>query len=129
MNKLVKLYYQLTAYVPRSLPKNAEEFEKFRNVIINAYGVADDSKSWATICGHIASVPSYTLRKSYGKLANSAKRLIVNEIAHTFKAQAMNALKKQLEDAFEKYKLENPEQFKETSKEEPTAQIMPQIIN
>lgn len=122
---LIKFYYWFTAYVPRHLPRNESEFESLKYVLVNYYGIADNSKSWATVAGHLSSVPSHSLRRSYGFLANTAKRIVINEVIQKFRSIAIRELEQQLKEAFEKFQKENPEEKSETQ----ASEILPTQLN
>lgn len=94
---LTKLYYRLTAYVPRKIPSTPDEYQTLVHVLINAYGVPDDPKSWATVAGHLTSVPATKLRYPWGSLANAAKRLQTNALAQHQRMAATAVLREQQE--------------------------------
>ncbi len=81
-----KLYYLLTAYVPRKLPSDEWEYDDLKGILIKYFGLKqDDPKTWLTVAGHIQSTPTYKMTCSYGLLANVAKRLTVNKLAQEHK--------------------------------------------
>lgn len=92
------VWYNLTAYIPRLLPRNNEEYDFFLKVCFEAYGVPDSPQARATLAAQVGGVPGYRLRKAWGHLANQAKRLTVNKIAQEYKIRALSELQKQLED-------------------------------
>jgi hypothetical protein len=95
---LAKAYYHVTAYVPRRLPTNQWEFVEFKRRLIQYYGLEDRHDVWLTVCGHVTATPATKLRKSYGSIANAAKRLQVNKTAHDQKTVAIQALQVILEE-------------------------------
>lgn len=95
---LIKAYYVLTAYVPRKLPRTEEEFMFLRSILIGCYDVKDEAPTWMTVAGQITSTPGHKLRKPWGHIANSAKRLGVNKLAQSYRMAFEDALKKSLED-------------------------------
>lgn len=75
---MIKYYYLLTAYFPRPLPRTSEEFIRIKEIFIQYYGLEDKPDIWLTVIGHMTSVPTSRLRKSYGNIVNAAKRLRIN---------------------------------------------------
>lgn len=98
---LKKLFYRLTAYVPRKLPTTELEYAQFKDVLIGYYDVPDNPKSWMTVAGHICSTTPERLRKPWGNIANCAKRLDVNLLAMNHKMKATDDLNEQLKQKFE----------------------------
>ena len=96
-----KLYYKLTYFLPRPIPKTEYDYEKFKDILIQYFGVKNDPKSWMTVAGQITSTPSEKMYKSWGKIANCAKRLDINKLAHDHKTQAIKDLNELLKKAFE----------------------------
>ena len=94
----IKAYYHLTAYVPRKLPKDHLQLNEMREVLELYFGLPNRHDVWLTVYGQITSTPSTSLRKSYGSIANAAKRLQVNKVAHEQKLIAIEALKVMLEE-------------------------------
>lgn len=102
MKKLTRFWYIATAYVPRRLPKNEREFLFFRDVLIEAFDVKDEPVSWHCIAGAIGSVPAHKTTRSWGSLANVAKRLTINKLAQSYRAKAQKDLEEQLAKLQEK---------------------------
>lgn len=100
MNPISRAYYQLTAYIPRKLPGNEAEYLKMKHVMVDAYAVTDEAQSWATIAGHITSTPTNQLRRPWGWLANTAKRLHVNALAQSHRQKAVEENNAKLEKLF-----------------------------
>lgn len=90
-----KLFYLLTAYLPRRLPTTPEQYERFKNVLIGCYGVPDTDISWITVAGQITSTPATQIRKSWGSIANAAKRVRINTLAN---AQSLEAKKAKFDE-------------------------------
>lgn len=97
MMKLTTLFYHLTAYLPRRLPRTEAEFLKFKDILLTHYGVEDAPQSYATIAGQIQSTPGHKLRKSYGDIANQCKRLKINALAQCYRVAANQQLRHDLE--------------------------------
>lgn len=93
---ILQIYYTLTAHIPRQLPRSMDEFEKLKMVLNNYFDVPDAYECWATVAGHVMSVPSNKMRKSYADLSAPAKRLEVNKIAQLERQRCA----KILEEAF-----------------------------
>jgi hypothetical protein len=101
MNPISRLFYLLTAFVPRRLPATEYEFCHMQDVLVDAYGVTNEAKVWATVCGHMTAVPSTKIRISWGKLATAAKRLEINMLINSHRQRAGEELQKQLIAAFQ----------------------------
>ncbi len=99
-----KLYYWLTAYVPRRLPTTEAQYDRFKNVLVDCYGVPNEPQVWALVSGQIASTPAHKLRKSWGHIANAAKRLGINGLAQRHGAIARAVLTEKVEAAAKKQK-------------------------
>lgn len=79
------LYYKLTAYMPRRMPQTSDEYMKFKEIMMKYYGVEDNPAAMATVASHLGSIPAWSMKVQYGVLANTAKRLVVNKLAHEHK--------------------------------------------
>lgn len=88
----IKLYWHLTAYVPRKLPKDQAEYAAFCETLEQYFGIRNSYDVWMTVAGQVTSTPPNCLRKSYGSIANAAKRLYINKVAHDQKLIAIEAL-------------------------------------
>lgn len=102
MNGFRRVYYRLTAYVPRRLPHTNAEYERFLAVLKDAYGVPDEPTAWATVGGQIKSTEARRLRKPWGHIANAAKRLQINATAHNLQIMAQAQLDAKLKEAVER---------------------------
>ena len=98
MNALNKLYYLLTTYIPRKLPTTPLEYARFKDILVDAYGVQNDPIAWITVAGQVTSTQTNKLRKSYGAIANAAKRLEINKLASEHRSEEYAALNKRLEE-------------------------------
>ncbi len=85
----MKLFYLLTAYLPRPLPKTKEEFEHMRQLMIKYYGLEDDPKVTYTLVSQLMTGAPFSLRRSYGMMANSAKKLRIAKLVHDLKEIAI----------------------------------------
>ncbi len=94
---LFKGYYQLTAAFPRRMPSTPEEFEKTKSILINYFGLDDRPDIWLTVCGQLTGTKATSIRKPYKDLANAAKRLNINLVAHNKKLVAISELNAKLE--------------------------------
>lgn len=110
---LRKAFYQLTAYVPRRLPRTENEYQKLKNVLTGYYGVQNNPKVWITVASHITGTHAEKLRKPWGKIANCAKRLDINYLAQTHKLNAAEDmdrdLKAKMEEQVKRFKEEQDE--------------------
>lgn len=120
MNFITKLYYTLTAYVPRKLPTNQSEYEHFQNVLVVVYGVPDEPQVWTLVPGFICSTPATSIRASWGGIANAAKRLRINNMAQGYRKAALEALNAKLLAAIEK---QNELMKSEASNDKETSQV------
>lgn len=99
MNKLTKLYYHLTAYVPRKLPTTEAELLAMVEILKSAYGVKDEPQTYAMLAGCITSTPNHSIRRSYGYIVNSIHRLRINALAQSYRIAAIEELKYKVEQA------------------------------
>lgn len=106
MDFIFKTWFWLTAYIPRPLPTNEEEYLNFQQDLIQYFGLEDNDHVWITVASQIHATPPTSLYRSYGKIANAAKRLKVNAIAQDQKLLAVgnleHKLKLKLEDMAKK---------------------------
>lgn len=80
-----KVYYHLTAYVPRKLPRDYDQFMKLKSIMVKYYGLEDRPDVWFTVSGQISSTDAHKSRKPYGYMVNAAKRLETNRVAREAK--------------------------------------------
>ena len=97
MNKFKKLYYQLTAYVPRKLPQTEDQFLDFINIMRKAYDLKDEPQTYVVISGQIQSTEGHRLRKPWGNIANNVKRVKINALAQCYKVAANEQMKYDLD--------------------------------
>ncbi len=102
MSSLYKLYYYLTAHYPRRMPETESEYLRLKEVLLQYFGVEDTSYVWVTVAGLVQNTKPTSIRKSYGSIANGAKRLKVNAIAQDQKVLAGKALEAKLKELAEK---------------------------
>jgi len=100
---MFKLYYLLTAYIPRKLPTTPLEYAQLKDILVDYYGVPNDAAAWITVAGQITSTQANKLRKSYGAIANAAKRLEINKLASEQKAVEMARFQDKLEKELKAY--------------------------
>lgn len=94
---MIKLYYYLTKYLPRPLPRTDEEFKALKQTLIQYYGLEDHPKYWYTALSQLMAGPPTSLHRSYGHMVNAAKKLEVAAIVQTERQLATNELKARLE--------------------------------
>lgn len=97
MGALLTLWFWITAYVPRPLPTNHDEYLRFKQTLHHYFGLDDNDHVWITVASQIHANPPTSLYRSYGKIANAAKRLKVNAIAQDQKLLALENLHTKLE--------------------------------
>ncbi len=100
--RLGRLWYHLTAYVPRLLPATQDEYERVKAVLVHAYDVPDEPQIWVLVAGQIVSHDPYKRRKAWGHIANAAKKLRVMNLAMGHKHAALEELNAKLKDAIER---------------------------
>lgn len=100
--KLLQAYFFLTSSYPRLLPRNETEFDNLKRVLHKYYSLEDDPTTWITVSGQITGVPPTSVRKSYGSLANAARRLRINQVAHQKKLVEIEKIELRLKEATEK---------------------------
>lgn len=105
MRSLHKLYYKLTANVPRKLPETEGDIKKIKEIFTQAFGLEDSPQVWYTVFANMASIKSTSVRVPYASLVNIAKRLTINKILQDQKIiehdTHMLTLKEQAEAALE----------------------------
>lgn len=102
MNLVLKLFYKLTFFWPRKLPRNQREWELLKTVVIDVYGVEDNEKTLLTLIGNCQSTPPNKSRRSWYELAVIAKRLKVNSLMQDEKQKIISSLEEKLKIEFEK---------------------------
>lgn len=88
-----RLFYHLTAYLPRRLPATELQLEHFKRVMTQFYGLPDEPQVWVLVSGQITSTPSHRLRKAWGHIANSAKRININKLSQEWASDSRAILK------------------------------------
>lgn len=86
------VWYRVTAAYPRRLPETPAQFERFMNVLVHAYGAPETPAAVATVIGMITSTPPMVARKSWGKIANAARRTAIHQMLEPYRAAAMATL-------------------------------------
>lgn len=87
MQVLKRLYYHLTAWLPRPMPTTKEEFHQMKLLFMEVYDIPNRPDVWYTIASHLQSTKPWWLRKCYFTLINPAKRLDINQMLEGFKRQ------------------------------------------
>lgn len=93
----MKIYWIVTSWIPRPLPRSKAEWEKFKKVLSLFLNVPNEPQSWATVAGHVSAIPSHNTRKPYRYFANVAKRLAINKLAQDERSLALQTIKESLE--------------------------------
>lgn len=97
MNRFIKIYYQLTKYVPRALPRTEEEFKEFKHILTHAYGLEDHPKYLYTLASQLVAGGPTSLFRSYGKMINAVKKLDVAALSALQRDVASEELRARLE--------------------------------
>lgn len=117
--RLFIAFHASTQWYPRLLPRTELEFERLQQVLVQCYGLDDHPDTWQMVAGQITSTPASSVRKSYRVMANAAKRLKINLIAHNQKIfandQRMTMLKEKTLKVADEFKKE--EDFLEAKRE------------
>jgi hypothetical protein len=111
---LIKLWYHLTAYVPRKLPTTEAEFLAFRDILLKYYDIKDEPQSYAVLAGQIQGTPGHKIRKPIGHIANHIKRVKINALAQCYRIAANQQLEHNLAE-----KMKEVAQQSEVSSEKP----------
>lgn len=98
MHDLFKIYYLITAYLPRKLPSTKEELSHIRYVLTHYYGLEDRSDIWLTIFGNLTSRPAISLWFYYGQLNAVGRRMDINKLLHQEKLIEIKKLEDRLEE-------------------------------
>lgn len=118
MSTFVKVYYYLTAYIPRPLPRTEIEIVQLKEVFIKYFGLEDNPQVWYTVFSNMASVKATKTRVFYGSLVNIARRLTINKFLQDQKQLEMEKhmatleekLKDKLDEAKANGEVQNPEE-------------------
>ncbi len=121
MNKLTKLYYKLTKYMPRPLPQTDAQFNELKRICQQAYGLEDHPQYTYTLASQLSAGHPTSLYRSYGKMVNAALKLNVAALVQFQKAVASNDLKERLEAKAK----EVSDAIKEEEAKEPAKDITP----
>ncbi len=92
------LYYKLTKYIPRKVPKTKEEFDEMKKIFTAYYGLEDHPKYWYTVATQLVAGDPTSLRRSYGKMVNAAHKLNIAALAQELKGLASEEFKVRLEE-------------------------------
>jgi uncharacterized protein YerC len=110
ISDMARLYYYLTAHIPRPMPESKEDLERLKEIFIKYYGLEDSPTVWYTVFANIASVKA-------NKITNIAKRLDINKLLQD---QKQIEYQKQI-DSLEKAKVKD-----EQKESHPTEPIVPE---
>lgn len=102
MSPITRLYYRLTAHLPRKLPRTQAEFQKLRDIMVSAYSCNDQPSTTMVLAGQVTSTEAHRIRKSYAHIANCIKRLEINAVAQEFRQIAIKENNDRLEAAAKK---------------------------
>lgn len=119
------LYYLLTAYIPRKLPATQEEYDALKSILVDCYGVPNEPTTWIVVSGQINSTPAHKLRKSYGNIVNTVKRLEINMLAQRDKNNQLMALNEKLKSAVERESERMKNENEKEAQSEPEIQHQP----
>jgi hypothetical protein len=116
---LPRAYYHLISWYPRRMPQTKEEFEALKIRLAFYFDVPNTPDSWITIGGQITSTQANSIRKSDRLLANAAKRLNINLIAHQEKQRCYQELQDKLEQKVKEHVQEGTPDPEEVMQEVP----------
>lgn len=88
MSFLSRIFYMLTAYLPRNLPDSPEKYSRFKAIMVHAYGVEDTAQAWTIIAGQMTAHNPQKKRAAWGSIANAAKHMKIVQISRLAQAQA-----------------------------------------
>lgn len=97
MNPIARLYWRFTAHIPRHLPRTEAEYFYFKYVMTYAFDVFDEPSSWAQMSGAIGATRGDRIRTSWGRIANIAKRVRINSLAHSYKQKSIGEMQARLD--------------------------------
>lgn len=90
------------------MPRSQEEFDALFTTLMRYFGVPDQDDARMMISGQITGRPATTASIRYDHLANAAKRLQLNLVAHTEGIRARERLIARHQAAFDAEKAQNP---------------------
>lgn len=94
---ILRFYYLATGFIPRDLPTNEIEYELLKYILVEYFDVPNTPATMAQIAGQIQGTPINSLKKSWSKIANAAKRVDINALAEKHKRQAFKDNNDQIE--------------------------------
>lgn len=103
MNPILWLWYYLTAYIPRRLPRNPDEYDRMKHALVDYFGLPNEPQVWALVAGQVTSRQAHKLRMPWGLIANAAKRIEINNVAQEDRKRALAENYKRLEAATQKH--------------------------
>ena len=105
---MVKLYYQLTAHIPRPLPKDLDQYRKMQEIFLKYYDLEDKLEIWAVVANQVQAGPPHRLWKDYASIVNSAKKLGIQKIVQEEKERVYRLLEAKLKTKLEEVVNELP---------------------
>ena len=100
-SKFLRLYYFVSAPIPRRIPRTDAELEALLDILTRYYGLENASDVRLTVCGQLTALPPTKMRKSYGSLANAGKRLRINSMLQSRKQVEIKKLEDRLKELTE----------------------------
>jgi hypothetical protein len=100
--RLKKLWYHLTKYWPRPIPKTEEDFKHLKEVLMTYFGVEDSQVGWITVASEIQNTRTKFLRKPIYLYANACKKIEINGMCENQKRQEGAKLTARLKEIAEK---------------------------
>lgn len=117
ISDIARLYYFLTAHIPRPMPETQDDIDNLKEIFIKYYNLEDSPTVWYTVFANIASIKANKKTISYRAITNIAKRLDINKLLQD---------QKQIEYQKELDRLEKAKVKDEQKKPHPTEPIVPQ---
>lgn len=102
MKILDRVFFKLTARIPRRMPETMSEFDSLKSDLIQGFGLKDEPNTWITVAGQIISQKATQTKITYRDLVSVAKRLEINKVAHDQRGLALEKLQVMLKEALEK---------------------------
>lgn len=103
-----KLYYKLTAHIPRPLPTTEEEFYTTLDLLVQYFGIDGDHQDVVSFASQIQATSFPRLRKSYAFMASAIKRVKINGTAQREKLIASNEIQSKLMQSVQSPSPEQP---------------------
>ena len=94
MSTAKKLWYRLTAWYPRKLPRTATQYAGLKDVLRQAFGLRDEPATWATAAGQVSSTQANKARRPLTHIVNAVRRIDTNKCAAEDRQRAMDQLRR-----------------------------------